>query len=159
MRGALLKIWQEGQGGGSLSQNMRRIWGELKMLSKNTCEGLHLIKKLPAISLQASKFTARMPPAHYGKPCTYSDFSETSVSGEHIGILMQSNSKAILNHYFPSLNLFCKWCVTIICTNAANFFWLCQYHFLSRSTSFLTFSFTFVLTFALLLDAFKLGKN
>ena len=78
------------------------------MLSKNTCEGLHLIKKLPAISLQASKFTARMPPAHYGKPCTYSDFSETSVSGEHIGNLMQSNSKAILNHYFPSLNLFCK---------------------------------------------------
>ena len=50
------------RGGGSLSQNMRRIWGELKMLSKNTCEGLHLIKKLPAISLQASKFTARMPP-------------------------------------------------------------------------------------------------
>ena len=97
-----------GARGGSLSQNMRRIWGELKMLSKNTCEGLHLIKKLPAISLQASKFTARMPPAHYGKPCTYSDFSETSVSGEHIGILMQSNSKAILNHYFPSLNLFCK---------------------------------------------------
>ena len=31
--------------------------GELKMMSKNTCEGVHLIKKLPAISLQASKFT------------------------------------------------------------------------------------------------------
>ena len=27
------------------------------MLSKNTCEGAHLIVKLPAISLQASKFT------------------------------------------------------------------------------------------------------
>ena len=32
-------------------------WGELKMLSKNTGEGVHLIKKLPAVSLQASKFT------------------------------------------------------------------------------------------------------
>ena len=27
------------------------------MLSKNICEGVHLIVKLPAISLQASKFT------------------------------------------------------------------------------------------------------
>ena len=27
------------------------------MLSKNTCEGVHLIVKLPAISLQACKFT------------------------------------------------------------------------------------------------------
>ena len=27
------------------------------MLLKNTCEGVHLIVKLPAISLQASKFT------------------------------------------------------------------------------------------------------
>ena len=27
------------------------------MLSKNTGEGVHLIKKLPAVSLQASKFT------------------------------------------------------------------------------------------------------
>ena len=31
-------------------------WG-FKMLSKNTCEGVHLIIKLPAISLQAYKFT------------------------------------------------------------------------------------------------------
>ena len=31
--------------------------GELKMLSKNTCEGVHLKVKLPAIRLQASKFT------------------------------------------------------------------------------------------------------
>ena len=30
--------------------------GELKMM-KNTCEGVHLIVKLPTISLQASKFT------------------------------------------------------------------------------------------------------
>ena len=29
----------------------------LKMLLKNTSEGVHLIKKLPAISQQASKFT------------------------------------------------------------------------------------------------------
>ena len=32
-------------------------WGELKMLSQNAREGVHLIQKLPAISLQASKFT------------------------------------------------------------------------------------------------------
>ena len=31
--------------------------GGLKMLSKNTCEGVHLIVKLPAIILQACKFT------------------------------------------------------------------------------------------------------
>ena len=31
--------------------------GRLKMLSKNTCEGVYLIAKLPAISLQAFKFT------------------------------------------------------------------------------------------------------
>ena len=42
---------------GGLSQNIRGAWGELKMLLKNTCEGSHLIVKLPAISLQASKFT------------------------------------------------------------------------------------------------------
>ena len=29
--------------------------GELKMLSKNTCEGVHSIVKLPAISLQFTK--------------------------------------------------------------------------------------------------------
>ena len=32
------------------------IMGELKMLSKNTCHGVHLIVKLPAISLQACSF-------------------------------------------------------------------------------------------------------
>ena len=31
--------------------------GGVKMLSKNTCGGVHLIAKLPAISLQACKFT------------------------------------------------------------------------------------------------------
>ena len=31
--------------------------GELKMLSKNTSEGVHLIVKLLAIRLQACKFT------------------------------------------------------------------------------------------------------
>ena len=49
MRGAYVNTWR----------------GELKMLSKtcchkkccHTCEGVHLIVKLPAISLQASKFT------------------------------------------------------------------------------------------------------
>ena len=40
-----------------LSQNMGGAWAELKILSKNTCEGVHLILKLPAICLQASKFT------------------------------------------------------------------------------------------------------
>ena len=42
---------------GDLSQNMRGAWGELKMVSKNTCEGAHLLVKLPAISLKACKFT------------------------------------------------------------------------------------------------------
>ena len=36
---------------------MGGAWGELKIPLKNTCEGVHLIVKLPAISLQASKFT------------------------------------------------------------------------------------------------------
>ena len=42
---------------GGLSQYMGEEHGGLKMLSKNTCEGVHLIVKLPAISLQACKFT------------------------------------------------------------------------------------------------------
>ena len=41
MRGAYVNTWRE----------------ELKIPSKNTCEGVHLIVKLPAISLQACKFT------------------------------------------------------------------------------------------------------
>ena len=44
-------------GEGGLKSKHRGAWGELKMLSKNTCEGVHLIVKLLAISLQASKFT------------------------------------------------------------------------------------------------------
>ena len=50
--GGVLKIWW----GGGLNQNMREAWEELKMLSKTACEGVHLILKLLAISLQASKF-------------------------------------------------------------------------------------------------------
>ena len=42
---------------GGLSQYMGEYEGGLKMLSKNTCEGVHLIVKLPAIILQACKFT------------------------------------------------------------------------------------------------------
>ena len=41
---------------GGLGEYMVGAWG-LKMLSKNTFEGVHLIVKLPAISLQAWKFT------------------------------------------------------------------------------------------------------
>ena len=47
----------ENMGGGGAEVN---TWGEhrgLKMLSKNTCEGVYLIVKLPAISQQAWKFT------------------------------------------------------------------------------------------------------
>ena len=59
----VLQTWGGGGGppqnlmGIRLSQYMGGAWGELKMLSKNTCEGVHLIEKLLAISLQASKFT------------------------------------------------------------------------------------------------------
>ena len=42
---------------GGLSQNMSGAGGELKTLSKNTCEGVYLIVKLPAKSLKACKFT------------------------------------------------------------------------------------------------------
>ena len=44
-------------GGGGLKSKHGGAWGQLKMLSKNTYEGVQLIVKLPAISLQASKFT------------------------------------------------------------------------------------------------------
>ena len=44
-------------GGGGLSQSMGGAWGELKILSKNTCEGVHLIVKLPPIRMQVSKFS------------------------------------------------------------------------------------------------------
>ena len=39
--------------GGGLNSIHGGAWGGLKMLSKNTCDGVHLIVKLPAISLQA----------------------------------------------------------------------------------------------------------
>ena len=42
---------------GGLKSTHGGSMGELKMLSKNTCEGINLIVKLPAISLQACKFT------------------------------------------------------------------------------------------------------
>ena len=37
-------------GGGGLKSIHEKSMGELKMLSKNTCEGVHLIVKLLAIS-------------------------------------------------------------------------------------------------------------
>ena len=57
--------WGGGDRGGSLQNLMGGLsqymgggsMGRLKMLSKNTCEGVYLIAKLPAISLQAFKFT------------------------------------------------------------------------------------------------------
>ena len=62
----MLRTWRGGGGrggGGSskfdeggLSEYMVGAWG-LKILSKNTCEGVNLIVKLPTISLQACKFT------------------------------------------------------------------------------------------------------
>ena len=39
--------------------------GGLKMLSKNTCEGIHLIVKLPAISVQACTFIKNELPHTY----------------------------------------------------------------------------------------------
>ena len=62
----VLRTWEAAPLGGGAPQNVmggcssQKMGGpreELKMLSKNTCEGVHLIVKLPAISLQASKFT------------------------------------------------------------------------------------------------------
>ena len=49
--GGLFKIWC-----GGLSQHMGE-YGGLKMLLKKTCEVVHLLVKLPAISLEAWKFT------------------------------------------------------------------------------------------------------
>ena len=60
----VLQTWGGGGGGwgsskldGGLKSKHGGSKGELKILSKNTCEGVHLIVKLPTISLQASKFT------------------------------------------------------------------------------------------------------
>ena len=43
--------------GGGLESILGGSMRGLKMLSKNICEGFHLLVKLPAISLQACKFT------------------------------------------------------------------------------------------------------
>ena len=50
--GGLFKIWW-----GELKSIHGGSMGGLKMLSKNNCEGVHLIVKLLAKSLQACKFT------------------------------------------------------------------------------------------------------
>ena len=58
--GAVQNLMEEGGGGGLKSIHGRSIGeggGGLKMLSKNTREGVDLKVKLPAISLQACKFT------------------------------------------------------------------------------------------------------
>ena len=53
MREALQNL----MGGGEVeSIHKGSMWG-LKMLLENTCEGVHLLVKLPAVSLQACKFT------------------------------------------------------------------------------------------------------
>ena len=51
----VLKTWREGAeagAGGSSSQYMKGEHEELKTLLENTCEGVHLLAKLPAKSLQ-----------------------------------------------------------------------------------------------------------
>ena len=59
----MLRTWGEGGSskcdGEGLSQYMGEHGGGggLKMLLKNTCEGAHLIVNLPAVSMQACKFT------------------------------------------------------------------------------------------------------
>ena len=61
----MLRTWGAGgrgapqnlMGGGGLKSKHGGSMGELKMLLKITCEGVHLIVKLLAISLQASKCT------------------------------------------------------------------------------------------------------
>ena len=50
-KGSRIDTWKEigGWGGGGR--------GGVKLLLKNTCEGVHMLVELPTISLQASKFT------------------------------------------------------------------------------------------------------
>ena len=43
--------------GGRLTSIHGGSMGVVKMVVKNTCEGVHLLVKLPPISLQACKFT------------------------------------------------------------------------------------------------------
>ena len=52
-----------GEGGGGLNQYMREHGG-LKMVLKSTCEGVQLSVKLPAICLQAYKFTKTWTSSH-----------------------------------------------------------------------------------------------
>ena len=54
--GGALQNLMGGGGGEGLTQYMGEHGG-LKTLLKNTCEGVHLIVKLLAISLEACKFT------------------------------------------------------------------------------------------------------
>ena len=49
--GGLFKIWW-----GCLCQYMWEAWWGLKTVVKNTCEGVHLLVKLPPPSLKACKF-------------------------------------------------------------------------------------------------------
>ena len=55
----MLKTWGWGPSkfDGGLKSVHKGEHGEFKMLSEDTCEGVYLIVKLPAISLQACKFT------------------------------------------------------------------------------------------------------
>ena len=62
--GQLFKIWLEG---GGLSQYVGGAWVGPKMLSKNTCEGVYLIVKLPTIILQACKFTKNKLHTHFSR--------------------------------------------------------------------------------------------
>ena len=48
---------EHGRGSGSSKFDGEGGEGQLQMLPKNTCEGVHLKVKLAAISLQACKFT------------------------------------------------------------------------------------------------------
>ena len=56
MEEALQNLMGEG-GGGWLKSIHGGSMGGLKILAKNNCEGVHMIVKLPTISLQACKFT------------------------------------------------------------------------------------------------------
>ena len=55
MGGGITKIFKISKFDGGGAQV--KTWGELKMLLKNTYEEVHMIVKLPAISLQTYKFT------------------------------------------------------------------------------------------------------
>ena len=51
------KALQNLMGEGGLELILGSMGGGLKMLLKSSCEGVYLLVKLPAISLQACKFT------------------------------------------------------------------------------------------------------